>query len=142
MHHPWQIFQYLQASRRRRFRHQPPSGVDRVRFCLENGADPNPNLLWDTNSPFAIATQYASVKVAALMLKYNVRLKGSGALALASRYGKMHTVKFLLMKGALIDEYCVTCEIDTDEQDHEGTALHLVKRRRVDTFEVFARERD
>lgn len=27
-----------------------------------------------------IAAQYASVKVAALMLKYNVRLKGNGAL--------------------------------------------------------------
>lgn len=103
-----------------------------VRFCLVNGADPNRNLLWDTYSPLAIAAQYASVKLAALLLKYNARIEGSGALALASRYGKMEMVKFLLMKGALIDEDCVTSVVDTPKQDAGGTALHLVKRGRVD----------
>lgn len=103
-----------------------------VHFCLANGADPNRNLLWDTYSPLAIAAQYASVTVAALILNYGARIKGSGALALASRYGKMKMVKFLLMKGALIDEDCVTSVVDTTEQDAGGTALHLVKRGRVD----------
>lgn len=59
-----------------------------VEFCLKNGADPNLNLIWDAYSPLAIAAQYASVKVAALLLKYNAILKGSGALALTSRCGK------------------------------------------------------
>lgn len=103
-----------------------------VRFCLENGPDPNLNLLYDTYSPLAIAAERASVKVAALMLKHSARIKGSGALARASQYGKMDMVKFLLMKGGLIDEDCVTSEDDTDEQDDGGTALHLVKRGRVD----------
>ncbi len=63
-------------------------------------------------------------------------------MALASRYGKMDMVKFLLIRGALIDEDCVTCHIDTVEQDAGGTALHLVKRGRVDILnETFARGR-
>ena len=103
-----------------------------VRFCLKNGADPNRNLIWDAYSPLAIAAQYASVKVAALMLKYNARFKGSGALALASREGKMDMVKFLLRKGARINEECVISENDTGGQDYGRTALHLVKRGRVD----------
>ena len=32
----------------------------------------------------------------------------------------------------MIDEYCMASEIDTGEQDAGRTALHLVKRRRVD----------
>ena len=103
-----------------------------VRFCLENGADPNLNLLYDAYSPLTIAAERASVKVAALMLKHSARIKGSGALARASQYGRMDMVKFLIMKGALIDEDCVASEVDTDEQDDGGTALHLVKRGRVD----------
>ena len=41
-------------------------------------------------------------------------------------------VKFLLRKGAFVDENCVTSDLDTGEQDREGTALHLVKKGRVD----------
>ena len=50
-----------------------------VRFCLENGADPNLNLDLDTYSPLATAARYASVNVVFLLLKYNATLKGSGA---------------------------------------------------------------
>ena len=70
-----------------------------VGFRLENGADPNRNLLWNTYSSLAITAPYASVKVAALMPSYNARIEGSGALALASRYGMMDMVKILLRKG-------------------------------------------
>ena len=41
-------------------------------------------------------------------------------------------VKFLLRKVAFVDENCVTSDLDTGEQDREGTALHLVKKGRVD----------
>ncbi len=103
-----------------------------VRFCLENGANPNLNLDLDTYSPLATAARYASVKVVSLLLKYNATLEGSGALALAAQHGKLNMVKFLLMKGAFVDENCVTSSLDTDEQDDGGTALHLVKKGRVD----------
>ena len=51
--------------------------------CLENGADPNRNLLWDIYSFLAITAPYASSKVAALMPNYNARIEGSGASCLA-----------------------------------------------------------
>lgn len=41
-------------------------------------------------------------------------------------------VKFLQEKGALIDENCDSHWFDTPEQDQQGTALHLVKKGRVD----------
>ena len=103
-----------------------------VRFYLENGADPNLNLDLDTYSPLATAAGYASVNVVSLLLKYNATLKGSGALAPAAQHGKLNMVKFLLKKGAFVDENCVTSDPDTDEQDLGGTALHLVKKGRVD----------
>ena len=61
-------------------------------------------------------------------------------MALASRYGKMDMVKILLIRGALIDEDCVTCHIDTVEQDAGGTVLHLVKRGRVDILKHLLEE--
>lgn len=51
---------------------------------------------------------------------------------LAPRHGKMDRLKFFLKEGAFIDEYCVTSAIDTGEQDHMGTALHLDNRGLVD----------
>lgn len=79
--------------------------------------------------------QYASVDVVSLLLEYNAILKGSGALALAAQHGKLDMVKFLLKKGAFVDENCVTGSTDRHEQDKEGTALHLVKKSRVDILE-------
>lgn len=35
-------------------------------------------------------------------------------------------VKFLLKNGAFVDENCARSSLDTDEQDKEGTELHLV----------------
>ena len=105
-----------------------------VRFCLENGADPNLNLYLGEYSALASAAQYASVKVVSLLLEYNATLNGSGALALAARHGKLDMVKFLLKKGAFVDENCVTGSVDRCEQDEEGTALHLVKKGRADTL--------
>ena len=102
------------------------------RFCLENGADPNLNLDLETYSPLANAARYASVNVVSLLLKYKATLKGSGALALAAQHGKLNMVKFLLKKGAFVDENLVASPLDTDEEDEEGSALHLVKKGRVD----------
>lgn len=73
-----------------------------VRFCLKNGADPNPNLDLDTYSPLANAARYTSVNVVSLLLKRNATLKGSGVLALAAHHGKLNMVKFLLKKVAQI----------------------------------------
>ena len=55
-----------------------------------------------------------------LLLKYNATLKGSGALAPAAQHGKLNMVKFLLKKGAFVDENCVTSDLETDEQDLGG----------------------
>ena len=103
-----------------------------VKFCLENGADPNLNLcLLNTYSTLANAARYACIDVVSLLLKHKATLKGSGALALAARRGKLDIVKFLVKKGAIIDENCVVSKFDTPEQDRGGTALHLVKMGRV-----------
>ena len=48
-----------------------------VRFCLENGADPNLNLYLDSYSALANAAPYGSVGVVSMLLKYNATLKGS-----------------------------------------------------------------
>ena len=66
-----------------------------------------------------------------LLLEYNATLKDSGALALAARHGRLDMVKFLLKKGAFVDENCVTGSLDRPKQDKEGTALHLVKKGRM-----------
>lgn len=103
-----------------------------VRFCLENGADPNQSLVMDTYSTLAFAARYASINVVSILLQHNATLKGSSALALAAQRGKLDMVKFLLKEGAFIDENCVLNWFDTPEQDQQGTALHLVKKGRVD----------
>ena len=103
-----------------------------VRFCLENGADPNLNIYLDIYSPLAHAARYASISVVSLLLKYNAELHGHGTVALAAQHGKLDMAKFLLKNGAFVDENCETSELDTDEQDQQGTALHLVKKGRVD----------
>lgn len=106
-----------------------------VRFCLENGADPNLNHDLNIYCPLATAARHASIKVVSLLLKYNAKISGSGALALAAQSGKLNTVKLLLEKGAFVDENCARCISDYDEQDNEGTALHLVKKGRVDILQ-------
>ncbi|MCJ1345040.1 hypothetical protein MMC31_003245 [Peltigera leucophlebia] len=99
-----------------------------VRFCLENGADPNLNGDVNTGTALASAARYASVTVASLLLRYDAKLVGSGALALAAQHGKLNMVKFLLKQGAFVDENCARSCFDSEE----GTALHHVKKGRVD----------
>lgn len=48
-----------------------------------------------------------------LLLQHNATLKGSSALALAAQRGKLDMVKFLLKKGAFIDENCDSHWFDT-----------------------------
>lgn len=105
-----------------------------VRFCLENGANPNLNLDLDIYSPLATAARNDSVKVVSLLPKYNATLEYNSALALAAKHGKLYMVMFLLKKGAFVDENCVTNSLDTDEEDDGETALHLVKKGQVDIF--------
>ena len=46
-------------------------------------------------------------------------------------------VKFLLKNGAFVDVNCARSSLDTDEQDKEGTELHLVKKGRVDILKYW-----
>lgn len=103
-----------------------------VRFCLENGADPNQSLVMDTYSTLAFAALYASISIVSLLFQHNATLKGSGALALAVQCGKLDIVKFLQEKRALINENCNSHWFNTPEQDQQGTALHLIKKGQVD----------
>lgn len=106
-----------------------------VRFCIENDANPNLSHESTTFSSLATAARHASVKVVSLLLKYGAKIISSGTLALATQKGKLDTVKFLLEKGAFVDENCARFITDFDEQDNEGTALHLFKRGRVDILQ-------
>ena len=66
------------------------------------------------------------------LLKYDAKLVGSGTLALVAQHGKLNMVKFLLKEGAFVDQNCAKSLLDHDKEDKEGTALHLVKKGRVD----------
>ncbi|MCJ1349617.1 hypothetical protein MMC31_007858, partial [Peltigera leucophlebia] len=57
----------------------------------------------NTGTSLASAARHASVKVGSLLLGYDAKLVGSGALALAAQHGKLKMVKFLLKEGAFVE---------------------------------------
>ena len=93
-------------------------------FCLEQGADPNRNLVDEYKSILAAVAELASVQMAMLLVAKGAQVRGSGAIVLAAEEGKLQMVEYLLDHGANIDE--IGIEHPTDERYREdmGSALH------------------
>ncbi|OJJ33509.1 hypothetical protein ASPWEDRAFT_174912 [Aspergillus wentii DTO 134E9] len=97
---------------------------DRVRFCLKHGADPNLNRIEDYKTVLASAAEEGYIDITALLLEYGAVLNGSGALVLAAEDGKLEMVKYLLGRGADIDEVGVEHPHDPMTKEDVGSALH------------------
>ncbi|KAK3167662.1 hypothetical protein OEA41_010789 [Lepraria neglecta] len=95
-----------------------------AKLCLSHGANPNKNLYEEHKTILAAVAELASVEMAALLVENGAHVRGSGAIVMAAEEGKLKMVKFLLEKGADIDE--IGIEHPTDERYGEdmGSALH------------------
>lgn len=66
----------------------------------------------------------STVEVADLLLQHGAKMEGSGAIVLAAEEGKLDMVKFLLEKGADIDEIGLKDFGDDGVTEEGGSALH------------------
>lgn len=79
----------------------------------------------DSKTALAAAAEgKGSIEMAALLLEYGALLNGSGALVLAAEAGRLDLVKFLLERGADIDEIGLEDHADDRETAEMGSALH------------------
>lgn len=100
------------------------SDISWARFCLENGADPNLHMVNDSMYALAATAQMSTVAMADLLLQHGAKMEGSGAIVLAAEEGKLDMVKFLLDKGADIDEIGLNDFGDDRVTEEGGSALH------------------
>lgn len=95
-----------------------------ARFCLEHGANPNRNRVDEYKTVLAATAELGYVDMVALLLDYGAVLKGSGAIVLAADEGEVEMVKFLLERGADVDEVGVEDPLDERTREDVGSALH------------------
>lgn len=98
--------------------------LDWVRFCLENGADPQLHRVNGYKTTVAAAAERASTGVINLLLQYGCPLKSSGALVFAAEKGRLDVVKDLIAKGADVNEPGPVFEGHERETVEMGTALY------------------
>ncbi len=78
----------------------------------------------DSKYALAATAESSTVEIADLLLQYDAKLQGSGAIVLAAEQGKIEMVKFLLEKGADINEIGLK-DFGGDRVTEEGgSALH------------------
>lgn len=95
-----------------------------ARFCLDNGADPNFHTIDDPMYLLAATAELSTVEMADLLLQHGARMEGSGAIVIAAEKGRINMVKFLLEKGADIDEIGLMDFMIGRAADDGGSALH------------------
>lgn len=95
-----------------------------ARFCLENGADANLHMVDDSKYALTATAESSTIEIANLLLQYGAKLQGSGAIVIAAEQGKLEMVKFLLEKGANIDEIGLKDFGDDRVTEEGGSALH------------------
>lgn len=100
------------------------SDISWARFCLENSADPNLHMVDDSMYALTATAEMSTVEVADLLLQHGAKMEGSGAIVLAAEEGKLDMVKFLLEKGAEIDEIGLKDFGDDAVTEEGGSALH------------------
>ena len=98
---------------------------DFTKWLLEHGADPNSgHLMADSTTALTAAAQQGRIDLSELLVQHNARLAGSGALAGAAENKHTDMVRWLLDRGAEIDDIGVHDYGDRRKKDYEGTALH------------------
>lgn len=95
-----------------------------VHLCLKHGADPNQNVVYERKSVLAAAAEWASVEMAALLIKHGARVIGCGAIVMAGQEGKVEMAKMLLDEGADINEIGIEHPTDVRYKKEMGSALH------------------
>lgn len=98
-------------------------------LCLAHGADPNRNLVDEHKSILAAVAELGSVQMATLLVANGAQVKGSGALVLAAKEGKLHMVQYLLDQGADVDEIGIEHPTDKRYEEVVGSALHRAAYR-------------
>ena len=99
-----------------------------VEYLLSKGADPNcrvESMLRKT--ALACAAGRADEMTLGLLLDYGATLNGSGALVFAAQRGKVENVRFLLAKGADIDEMGIEDPADRRSLEKLGVSALLIR---------------
>lgn len=78
---------------------------------------------------------FASIEICELLIAWGAKIRGSSALTIASHRGRADLVRLLLKYGADVNDMGVA-SIDDDPGDFEGTAFHLVEKRRRDILQI------
>ncbi|KAL8684963.1 MAG: hypothetical protein Q9218_008052, partial [Villophora microphyllina] len=99
---------------------------DFSKWLLEHGADPNSgHLMADSTSAITAAAERGRIDFADLLVvAYGAEVSGSGALVAAAERKHMDMVRWLLDRGAEIDEIGVHDYGDRRHEIDEGSALH------------------
>ncbi|KAL4971333.1 hypothetical protein BDW66DRAFT_146303 [Aspergillus desertorum] len=105
--------------------------INWVRFCLEHGADPNAGLVQEHLSTLACAVRTGDHELVDLLLHYGARLKGSNAIVQAAINEDLEMVKYLLSRGADIDE--VGIEGPPGDEAYYDMEVRFTRRRSRDT---------
>ncbi|XXG99232.1 hypothetical protein Hte_005569 [Hypoxylon texense] len=98
--------------------------LDWAQFCLEHGANPNLNLVDNYKSVLCATAEKGYQAMAELLLQHGAWLQGSGALVVAAEAGQTKMVRFLLARGAPVDEIGVEDPTDEESNQEMGSALH------------------
>lgn len=101
---------------------------DFVKLCLSHGADPNRNLFEEDKTALAAVAETASIEIAKLLLEHGANVKNSAAAVAAAAAGKTDMVRFLLEKGADVDEMGIYHPYDRRCEERVGSALHQAAR--------------
>lgn len=102
----------------------PAGDYEWAKFCLQNGANPNLNMVDGFKTVLAVTAESGTTDIVSLLLEHGAWLKGSGAIVLAAEAGRKDMVRFLLEHGADIDEIGVEDPTDERETAEMGSALH------------------
>lgn len=103
--------------------------IDFVKLCLSHGADPNRNLFEEDKTALAAVAETASIEIATLLLEHGAEIKNSAAVVAAAIAGKTDMVRFLLAKGADVDEMGIYHPYDKRCEERVGSALHQAARK-------------
>ncbi|KAL4909604.1 hypothetical protein BDW74DRAFT_41786 [Aspergillus multicolor] len=98
--------------------------IDWVRFCLEHGADPNVGLVEEHLRPLACAVHTGNYELVDLLLHYGARVEGSNAIVQAAIDEDLDMVKYLLSRGANIDEVGIEGPPGDEGYYDMGSPLH------------------
>ena len=108
-----------------------------VEFLLEKGVDPDQNVvMYASKSALAAAAGHSDQRMVGLLLDHGAVINGSGALIYAAEKGIEENVRYLLTRGADVNEM-VPLTPSRPSLEEMGSALHrAVRNGRVPIVEM------